>query len=167
MPVPERRDNRGHAVWDPFREFERTATQMNELMNRTFGSLPSFDDGGGFVPFGDIEETEDAYVVELELPGIRKQDIDIETQGRRITVSGERRERERKGILRRQTRSTGQFFYEAVLPGDIDPEDVSASLDQGVLTIRAGKARNERSSRKIEIEERRVAASAGFTPTRA
>lgn len=86
--------------------------------------------------------------------GIRKQDIDIETQGRRVTVSGERRERERKGILRRQTRSTGQFFYEAVLPGDIDPESVSASLDQGVLTIRAGKARDERSSRKIEIEER-------------
>lgn len=154
MPVPERRENRGPAVWDPFRDFERTANEMSELMNRTFGSLPGFDDRGGFVPFGDIEETEDAYVLELELPGIRKQDIDIETQGRRITVSGERKERERKGILRRQTRSTGQFFYEAVLPGDIDPEDVNASLDQGVLTIRAGKARDERSSRKIEIEER-------------
>lgn len=154
MPVPERRETRGPAVWGPFREFERTANEMSELMNRTFGSLPGFDDSGGFVPFGDIEETEDAYVLEIELPGIRKQDIDIETQGRRITVSGERKERERKGILRRQTRSTGQFFYEAVLPGDMDPDDVSASLDQGVLTVRAGKAKDERSSRKIEIEER-------------
>lgn len=154
MAVPERRqDNRGVATWDPFREFERQANQMSELMNRAFGSLPSFfEDRGGFVPFGDIEETEGAYVLEIELPGVRKEDIDVETQGRRITVSGERKERERKGILRRQTRSMGQFFYEAVLPGDIDPEDVSASLEEGVLTVRAGKAKDERSSRRIQVQ---------------
>lgn len=151
MALPERREaGRGLAPWDPFREFERTASQMAELMNRTFGTWPALEDEG-FVPLGDLEETEDAYVLELELPGVRKHDIDIECQGRRITVSGERKERERTGVLRRRTRSVGRFFYEAVLPGDVAPEDISASLDDGVLTVTAPKAKDERTSHKIEI----------------
>ena len=61
-------------------------------------------------------------------------------EGRRLTVSGERKEKERVGILRRRTRSVGQFHYEVVLPGAVDEDAVSASLDGGVLTVRVPEA---------------------------
>jgi HSP20 family protein len=102
---------------------------------------------GAFTPFGDVEETPDAYVVEIELPGIRKDDLDIALAGRRVTVTGERRERERIGILRRRERVVGRFHYEVTLPGELDEDGVEAHLDEGVLTIRVPKAESERPRR--------------------
>lgn len=90
--------------------------------------------------------------MEIELPGVKKNDIDIQSRGRRITVSGERKEQERVGILRKRTRSTGRFFHEVVLPGDIDDEGIEASLDNGVLTLRVPKEESEQQrTRHIEI----------------
>ncbi len=56
-----------------------------------------------------MEETDDAYLVEVELPGVKRDDISIEVAGRRLTVSRERKERQRTGILRRRTRTVGRF----------------------------------------------------------
>ena len=58
----------------------------------------------GFTPRADVEETDDAYVIEVEVPGVAKKDIDVSVAGRRLTITGERKERERVGILRRRTR---------------------------------------------------------------
>jgi HSP20 family protein len=92
----------------------------------------------------DVEETDDAYLVEIELPGVKRDDVSVEVAGRRLTVSGERKERERVGILRRRTRAVGRFHYEVVLPGDVEEEGVSASMDEGVLTLRVLKAASGR-----------------------
>ena len=94
-----------------------------------------------------MEETDDAYVVDVELPGVKGDDISVEVAGRRLTVSGERRQRERTGILRRQTRTVGRFHYEVVLPGPVDEEGIEASLDEGVLVVRAPKPEAERPRR--------------------
>ncbi len=74
---------------------------------------------------------------------MKKQDVKIELSGRRLTVTGERKERERKGTLHRRTRTVGQFRYEMVLPVDVDAKKVEASLDEGVITIRIPKAAAE------------------------
>lgn len=89
-------------------------------------------------------------MVEIELPGTKREDVSVEVAGRRLTVSGERKERERVGILRRRTRTLGQFHFEVTLPGDIDEEGVSASMDEGVLTVRVPKPASER-PRRIAI----------------
>ena len=67
--------------------------------------------------------------------------------GRRLIVTGERQEKERKGILRRRARAVGQFRYEILLPGDNDPDQVTASLSSGVLTVRLAKPTNEKAKR--------------------
>ena len=67
--------------------------------------------------------------------------------GRRLTVSGERKERQRVGILRRRTRTVGRFHYEVVLPGDVEEEGVTASMEEGVLTLRVPKPASERPRR--------------------
>ena len=101
-------------------------------------------------PPADVEETDDAYVVDVELPGVRKSDIAVSVEGRRLSVDAERRERQRTGVLRRRTRAVGHLRYEVVVPGDIDADEVKASLDDGVLTVRLGKATSHR-ARRIPI----------------
>ena len=83
----------------------------------------------------------------MELAGVKGDDIELEVAGRRLSVSGERKERERVGILRHQTRTVGRFHYEVVLPGEVDDEGIEASLDDGVLTVRVPKAEAERPKR--------------------
>ena len=84
------------------------------------------------------------------MAGVKKDDLDIEIAGRRLSVSGERRERERVGILRRRERVVGRFHYEVVLPGEVEEEGVEAHLDEGVLTVIIPKPASER-PRRIEV----------------
>jgi HSP20 family protein len=101
-------------------------------------------------PLADVEETDDAYVVDVELPGVDEADIDIEVNGREVTVTGELKERERKGILRRRTRRVGEFQYSVTLPGDIDADNVDAQLENGVLTVTVPKSQRAK-PRRISI----------------
>src|ERR1700760_1596802 len=113
--------------WDPFREFEQLQEEMGRLMQSVWSPAGS-GDGGAWIPFADIEETEDAWVIEAELPGVRKDDVNIETSNSELVISGDITERERKGVLRRRARRTGRFEYRVVLPGDVDEEHIEASL---------------------------------------
>ena len=134
--------------WDPFGELERLNRQLASYLD-SWRSLPGLL-GGAFTPLADVEETDDAYVVEIELPGVKRDDVDIEVAGRRVTVHGERKEKERVGILRKRERTVGRFRYEVTLPGVVDDEHVEAHLDDGVLTVRLPKPERER-PRRIEI----------------
>jgi HSP20 family protein len=110
------------------------------------------DDGGIWSPPVDIEETEDAWVVEAELPGIDKKDVDIEVNNSEVRISGEIKERERKGILRRRTRPVGRFEFRVMLPGETDADNVDASIKHGVLTLRIPKLEHSQPNR-IEVRE--------------
>ena len=136
------------ARWDPFEDLEHLREQLSQI----FPSWPRLTDprrsGNGmdaeFIPLADVEETDDAYVVEMELPGVDKKDVNIELSGRRLTVTGERKEKEGKGTVRRRTRMVGRFRYEILLPGSVDDQSVDAQLNDGVLTIRIPMATAER-----------------------
>ncbi|MGC8628486.1 MAG: Hsp20/alpha crystallin family protein [Acidimicrobiales bacterium] len=149
MALPVRRHDSGTEVvsWDPFAELDRLGEQLRSLMG--FGG--SLFTETGFVPLADIEETDDAFVVEVDLPGVKSADLNVELSGRRLSVSGERKDKERKGVLRGRTRRVGQFHYEVVLPGEVDQENVEAKMEEGTLTIRVPKAVAER-PRKITVK---------------
>lgn len=136
------------ARFDPFSELERLHRQLSDFLE-SWRSLPNLL-GDGFSPPADVEETDDAYLVEIELPGVKRDDLDIEVSGRRVSVRGERKEKERAGVLRRRERTVGRFVYEVTLPGDIDEDGAQANLDEGVLTLRLPKPEHER-PRKIQI----------------
>jgi HSP20 family protein len=151
MAVPVRRANHnGNGVtgWDPVAEIERLNNQLGSYLD-SWRQLPGLLDGV-FTPVADVEETSDAYHVEIELPGVKQEDVDIEVAGRRVSVQGERKEKERVGILRKRERTVGRFRYEVTLPGDIDEDGVEAHLDEGVLTVWLPKPEAAR-PRRIQI----------------
>jgi len=104
----------------------------------------------GFTPIADIEETNDAYLVEIELAGVNRSDVDITTTARRLTVTGERKDKHRIGVLRRKNRTIGEFRYEVELPADFDTESVEAGIQDGILSVRLPKIETDQ-IRRIPI----------------
>lgn len=152
MAVPTRREPErarlaGRA--DPLGEFADIQRQMDRLLESLW-SGGGTGNGGLWIPSVDIEETEDSWVVEAELPGAEQDDVNVELRDSELVIHGEIKERERKGILRRRTRRTGRFEYRVTLPGEPDADNVGATLDGGVLTVRIPKGERNR-SREIQI----------------
>jgi HSP20 family protein len=151
LPVRRGQGEQGPVVetWDPFREMERWVESMGgwwPWAPELRGSRPE-----RFVPGADVEETDDMYVVELDVPGVRKEDVTVEVSGRRVVVSGERKERERKGVLRQRTRAVGAFRFEVVLPGEVDDTKATATLEDGTLRLTLPKSGADR-PRRIAVQ---------------
>src|SRR5579875_1182925 len=139
--------------WDPFRELDEVSERMRRLLDETFaGTLATPPLAGpGWSPLVDVEETDDAYIVEADLPGAKPGDVDVELVGRELTISGEIKERERKGVLRRRTRRSGRFDYRVALPDQVASDRIEATLADGVLTVRVPKT-EQAQRRKIEVK---------------
>jgi HSP20 family protein len=151
MSFPERRSTQTLERWEPLREYEQVSERMRRMLDETFGDLaPLIQEAATWSPPVNIEERDDAYVVEAELPGIKRDDVNIEHVGNELTISGEIKEQERQGILRKRTRRVGRFEYRVILPDQVDTEKIEANLKDGVLTVRVPKS--ERAQRKrIEV----------------
>jgi HSP20 family protein len=114
---------------------ERTGRLLSEMFGDATKRL-----GAAWRPAADVEETPEAYLVEIELPGVRSEDISVEFGANELMVTGEIKQKERVGLLRKQTRPVGRFEYRVVLPAEIDPDHVGATLSDGVLKVRVPKS---------------------------
>jgi HSP20 family protein len=137
--------------WEPFHELDELHSRMEQLMQGVWSDA-RFGDGTPWVPPVDVEETEDAWIVEAELPGVDKKDVDVQLRDSQLTIAGEIKERERKGILRRRTRRRGRFEYRVTLPGEADADGIDAAMHDGVLTVRVPKPEQAK-PRRIDVRE--------------
>jgi HSP20 family protein len=170
--------------WDPFGE----ALSLRDAMNRLFESAvlqPSLGDGGqrsgseGFAPAMDVCETPDDYVVEVNLPGVKPEDVDIELHEGVLTIRGEMKQEghagrhtgqqtgqqsgqtngqqstqqqgEHRGNYGIRERRWGRFYRSVTLPANVDANKVQASFEHGVLTVTIPKA-EETKPRRIQIQ---------------
>jgi len=133
-------DGRG---FDPFHELAVLQQRMGQLMTAMLGTDRLTGTGllgrGMWTPLADVTETDDAYLVEIDVPGVNRKDLTVEIAGTELRVAGEIVEKEKVGWLRRRTRRVGQFAYRTTLPADIDADHVTADLADGVLAVRVPK----------------------------
>jgi HSP20 family protein len=129
------------ARWDPFAEFEDLYQRMGQLLGGAFG-------GGwpppvqGWAPPAGLSETDEAYLAEVELPGVARDDMSVELAGQELVISGEFTDTGKEGRALRRGRRSGRFEYRVLLPGqaDPDPDKVTTALAGGVLTVTVPKA---------------------------
>jgi HSP20 family protein len=120
-------------------EFDELFERMSRFMESA-AAMPATIGRNAWAPLADMYETDDAYVVEAEFPGIARENIDVEIADRELIVKAEIAEREREGVMRRSTRRAGSFEYRAMLPADVKTDKVSAQLADGVLSVTVPKA---------------------------
>jgi HSP20 family protein len=130
-------------------EFDELFDRMSRFLESAT-AMPSIVGRSAWAPSADMYETDEAYVVEAEFPGVARENIDVEVSGRELILKAEIAEHEREGVVRRSTRRTGSFEYRAMLPMDVKPEEVSAQLADGVLTVTVPKAQPVK-PRHIEV----------------
>ncbi|MDP9643577.1 HSP20 family protein [Actinopolyspora lacussalsi] len=155
-PVPVRRGERSPmssrampTFWqEPFRELEDIWDRMERMFDPGWSTTRA---GGMWQPLVDVAETEDAYEFEVELPGVNRDDVSVEVRDHELWITGEMKERERSGVMHRQTRRTGSFSYRSSLPSGVDSQNVEAKLDNGVLTVRVKKSEQTKPHR-VEIQ---------------
>lgn len=149
LPIRRRDDDRR-----PQQEFERLrgafAGQLEQWPDFVRSVERVFND---VTPLVDIEETDASYLLDVELPGVKREDVDLQVDQGRLRLAGERRQRERLGFLRHRTRTTGRFSLDVALPVPVDGDAVHASLDHGVLTVVVPKAEQAR-RRRIPVGHR-------------
>ena len=110
---------------------------------------------GEFIPASDVTESDTEVTVKAELAGVDPKDVDVTVSGNVLSLSGEKEEsHEDQGAdFYRSERSFGSFRRRIELPESVDPDNVSASYDNGVLSIRLAKKQDVR-PRKIPVSGR-------------
>jgi HSP20 family protein len=147
---------------DPWQEFDEMTRRMSGLMRHafTFGS-PLFQNmsqgtGFDFTPAVDLQETETAYIVRSDLPGLEKDKINLAVRDNILTIEGLRetsKETQDTGSgFYAQERSYGSFARSLGLPGPVDESKITAEYKNGVLTITLPKAAGQKSVQKVSIQ---------------
>jgi len=153
MRWPVRRSFSGPARWDPFEEIRRTQERLSQLFE---DFMPMEEWGGGkvYTPAIDIKDEEDKLVVTTDLPGINKEDVEINLKEDMLEISaksGKEKETEEEGYLRRE-RTYTRFYRAVSLPTSVKEEGSTAKIENGVLTITLPKLKLEEPIKKIQIE---------------
>ena len=108
---------------------------------------------GDWAPAVDIHETDDGFVVTADLPGIKKEDIEIDLKDSTLTIKGEKKFKEKapKENYIRIERSYGKFIRSFSLPNNIDSEKIKATFKNGTLELGIPK-KEETKPRQITID---------------
>lgn len=137
----------------PIEEFSTDMERMfDSLLGRTVGSVLRGTNGEKFMPHLDVVETPNEYLIAVDLPGVKPEDVKVEMEEGKLTISGKRETlvEENTKHVHRIERTKGTFHRVVTLPREIDTENIDAKYEQGVLHITLPKLA-ERQPRKIEI----------------
>jgi HSP20 family protein len=137
------------AKWDPFREMEDFFRGYGWGRRHGQGAPAA----GDWVPRVDIAETGEAFSIQMEVAGVKKEDVSVTVDGGVLTIRGERkRETEEAGrTFHRVERLRGGFARSFKLPENVDEAGIGASFKEGVLTITLPKTAVSK-AKAIEVQ---------------
>jgi HSP20 family protein len=143
------------SLWDPFRELEAMSSRLNQLFR------PGMDSGErealagvDWAPSVNISETEAAYVIRADLPGVTKENITVHVENGVLSLRGERqhREEQKNEKFHRVESSYGSFLRRFTLPDDVREDDVNAEMKDGCLEVTMPKSGEKKpKARSIEV----------------
>ena len=143
--------------WDPFQDLLSIQDEMNQLFTRAFGRERPGQAGEAvqqrlWAPALDISERKDAYVVTVEVPGVKAEDLDITLEDGLLTIQGERQfsQETSEQQWHRVERRYGSFRRSITLPSQVQADAIEASFDNGVLEVIVPKA-EEAKPKKITV----------------
>ncbi|GAA1658020.1 hypothetical protein GCM10009744_59010 [Kribbella alba] len=121
---------------DPFAHLDDIHRRMNQLMHHLTTNPTT---AAWTAPAVDIEETDEEFVIDIDLPGATERDVYLEWNHRALTVHGQLPSREHTGVLHQRARHPGPLHHTIDLPAPVLGDKVTATLTHGVLTIHAPK----------------------------
>ncbi len=140
--------------YNPYNEVRRGFELLNSMMQNLDATA---EEGAiaSFVPKVNTREGDDAYYVEIDLPGIKKEDIEITTEDNVLTISGERKMKDevKENDYYKIESAYGKFSRSFTLPEKVDVEKIEAESKDGVLEVVIPKLKEEeKKPKKIEIK---------------
>ena len=132
--------------WDPLRDLLTLQERMNRLfdesLTRSRGQESALE-SGNWTPLADVYETPDAFVLQVELPGVDEDDVEVHVETDKVTLRGERRAfgSSRPESYHRMERSYGCFSRTFMLPEEVDPARAAAQFKDGLLKLEVPKLR--------------------------
>lgn len=157
MSMPSLFENK-NSIWSasPFRRMNQLQAQMERLFDELQGEIDASDQKTQktFTPSVDVKDLEKNYLISIDLPGVKKEDIKVELQGNQLSVTGERNEeKEEKGKgSYRSERIYGSFFRTFTLPDMPKADQIETNYKDGVLSIAVPKPAQTQAQR-IKIGE--------------
>jgi len=143
------------ARWEPFRELRRMHEEMDRLFETFWQPTEMPRLAAEFAPAVDVFEKNSDVVVKANLPGLKKDDIEVTATEDSISLSGEFKKEEEvkeEGYCRRE-RQAGKFYRTVAMPSAIRPDQVKASFKDGVLEVTAPKAEEAKAKeKKVPVE---------------
>ncbi|NPA28441.1 MAG: Hsp20/alpha crystallin family protein [Epsilonproteobacteria bacterium] len=142
--------------YNPFAELEEIREQFNRLLNNVGSNVnENVMKDIDFVPAVNTREADDAYYIEVDLPGVKKEDITIDINENTLTIKGERKIKEeyKDANFYKVESVYGKFERSFALPEDADIDNIEAKFENGVLIIKIPKVTKvEKAPKKIEIK---------------
>jgi len=142
---------------DPLKELLDLQERMNRLFEETLGG--NLDENGAVAaawsPAADVYDKGDAYVLELDLPGLSRDDVDIQVKDRELTVRGERHPLGgRSATFHRLERRYGPFLRSFRFEVDIDADEIEATIVDGLLRLDVPKKKPRSASRSVKVSRK-------------
>ncbi len=143
---------------DPFREFDRLQQELDRLFEMTRPFMPIRSVARGTFPVINVGETNDSVLVYIFAPGVEADKIDLSIEGNLLSISGERdaskalkTENIEPERYYRQERFSGKFTRVISLPESIDPNQVEATYQNGIIKVKIAK-KEEKKARRIQVK---------------
>ena len=137
--------------WEPLRDLMSLGNEMNRLLDTLQpGDLSGGD--GTWAPVLDLLEQDDSFLIDVDLPGVLPDDVDVTVDQNLLTIRGERKTSSvvTQDNVRRSERRYGSFLRTISLPSHVDAEGIQADFGDGVLHITVPKAEQAK-PRKIKV----------------
>ena len=151
-----RRGPAGVGVWDPFRELEEMRKRMATLWERPLELLETPGERlelAEWRPLADITEDDKEYLVKIEIPGMKREEVKVSMESGVLTISGERKlEKEEKNKkYHRVERAYGSFSRSFVIPDDVVADKIDAQFKDGILQVHLPKGEHAK-PKTIEVK---------------